>query len=103
MALFSMSGVLRGFPSAEYHLYASTKTLVRPCSSKKLLIYELETYAPPNTSPVIYACVRVCVEKEQGPDRSSPRAEESANRVGIVQTTGAGLSLRPLLREFEPV
>jgi hypothetical protein len=41
-------------PSAEYHLYASTKTLVRPCSSKKLLIYELETYAVPNTCHVIY-------------------------------------------------
>jgi hypothetical protein len=43
MALFPMSGVLRGFPSAEYNLYASTKTLVRPCSSEKLLIHELET------------------------------------------------------------
>jgi len=39
-----MSGVLRGFPSATYFVYASTKTFVRPCSSKKLLIYELETY-----------------------------------------------------------
>jgi len=39
-----MSGVLRGFPSTEYDLYASTKTLVRPCSSEKLLIYELETH-----------------------------------------------------------
>jgi hypothetical protein len=45
-----MSGVLRGFSSAEYYLYASTKTLVQPCSSgakhcpaTKLLIYELET------------------------------------------------------------
>ena len=49
-----MSGVLRGFPSAEYDLYASTKTLVRPCSSEKLLIYELETYLVPNTCYVIY-------------------------------------------------
>ncbi len=48
MALFTMSGVLRGFPSAEYDLYASTKTLVRPCSSEKLLIYELETCPVPN-------------------------------------------------------
>ena len=48
-----MSGVLRGFPSAEYHLYASTKTLVRPCSSEKFLIYELETYPVPNTCYVI--------------------------------------------------
>ena len=37
-----MSGVLRGFLSAEYDVYASTKTLVRPCSSKKLLISELD-------------------------------------------------------------
>jgi hypothetical protein len=61
MALFTMSGVLRGFPSAEYDLYASTKTLVRPCSSgakhcsaTKCLIYELETYLVPNTCYVIY-------------------------------------------------
>jgi hypothetical protein len=39
-----MSGVLREFPSAAYSEYASTKTLVRPCSSKKFLIYELKTY-----------------------------------------------------------
>ena len=49
-----MSSVLRGFPSAEYDLYASTKTLVRPCSSEKLLIYELETYPVPN------ACNAIC-------------------------------------------
>jgi hypothetical protein len=62
-----MSGVLRGFPSAEYDLYASTKTparhrecsgeaggLVRPCSSEKRLIYELETYPVPN------ACNAIC-------------------------------------------
>jgi len=49
-----MSGVLRGFPSAEYDMYASTKTLVRPCSSEKVLIYELETYLVPNTCYVIY-------------------------------------------------
>jgi len=48
MALFPMSGVLRGFPSAEYHLYTSTKTLVRPCSSKKLLIHGLETCTVPS-------------------------------------------------------
>jgi hypothetical protein len=47
--------------------------------------------------------VLVSVEKEQGPDRSSLRTEESANLVGIVQSTGAGLSLRPLVREFGPV
>jgi len=44
MALFPMSGVLRGFSPAAYLKYASAKTLVRPCSSKKFLIYELETY-----------------------------------------------------------
>ena len=54
MALFTMSGVLRGFAPAEYDLYASTKTLVRPCSSEKLLIYELETYPVPN------ACNAIC-------------------------------------------
>ena len=62
MALFTMSGVLRGFAPdglktvapAEYDLYASTKTLVRPCSSEKFLIYELETYPVPNTCYVIY-------------------------------------------------
>jgi hypothetical protein len=43
MALFSMSGVLRRFPPAVYKIYASAQTLVRPCSSKKLLISELET------------------------------------------------------------
>jgi len=43
MALFPMSGVLRGFPSAAYAMYASTQTLVRPCLSKKPLIYQLET------------------------------------------------------------
>ncbi len=64
-----MSGVLRGFPSAAYDLYASTKTparhrersgeaggLVRPCSpgakhcpATKLLIYELKTWPVPDT------------------------------------------------------
>jgi len=45
MALFSVSGVLRGFPAATYLMYASPQTLVRPCPSKKLLISELETHA----------------------------------------------------------
>jgi hypothetical protein len=54
MALFPVSGVLRGFPSAEYDVYASTKTLVRPCSSEKLLIYESETQPVLNTLYVIY-------------------------------------------------
>jgi len=43
MVIFPMSGVLRGFPSTAYIKYASTKTLVRPCSSKKSLISKLET------------------------------------------------------------
>jgi hypothetical protein len=47
--------------------------------------------------------VLVSFKKEQGLDRSSLRAEQSANLVGIVRTTGAGLSLRALMREFEPV
>jgi hypothetical protein len=38
-----MNGVLRGFPAAVYDMYTSPKTLVRPCSSKKLHIYELKT------------------------------------------------------------
>jgi hypothetical protein len=38
-----MSCVLREFLSAEYDVYASTETLVRPCSSKKLLISGLDT------------------------------------------------------------
>jgi len=54
MALVPVSGVLRGFAFSEYDLYASTKTLVRPCSSEKLLIYELKTYRVPNTCYVIY-------------------------------------------------
>jgi hypothetical protein len=45
MALFPLSGVLRGFTSAKYEKYVSTQTLVRHCSEKKLLIYGLETYA----------------------------------------------------------
>ena len=40
MAIFPMAGVLRGFPSAAYKKYASTKTLVRPWPSKKYLIYK---------------------------------------------------------------
>jgi hypothetical protein len=44
MALFPMNRVLRGFPPATYQMYASAKTLVRPWSSKKLLISELDTY-----------------------------------------------------------
>jgi len=40
-----MSIVLQGFPLATYFLYASAKTLERPCSWKKSLIYELEIYS----------------------------------------------------------
>jgi hypothetical protein len=45
MALFPLSGVLRGFSPATYENYASASTLVRPCSEHKMLIYELETDA----------------------------------------------------------
>jgi len=38
-----MNGVLRGFPAAEYNIYTSPKTLVRPCSSKKIHIYKSKT------------------------------------------------------------
>jgi len=44
MALFARICVLRGFPAAAYREVASPKTLVRPCSGQKLLIYELETH-----------------------------------------------------------
>jgi hypothetical protein len=44
MALFPPSGVLRGFPAAAYTQYASPQTLVRPCSTKKLLISEVVTF-----------------------------------------------------------
>ena len=43
MALFLLSGVLRGFSAATYMMYASPETLVRPCSEKKRLIYESDT------------------------------------------------------------
>jgi hypothetical protein len=43
MALFPSSGVLRGFPAATYVEYVSPQPLVRPCSTKKLLISELDT------------------------------------------------------------
>ena len=43
MALFPLSVVLREFPAAVYRKYTSPKTLVRPCSMKKWLIYELDT------------------------------------------------------------
>ena len=51
-----MSGVLRGFPPATYWaMYASAKTLVRPCSPKKSLISKLETCLVPGLSNVNYA------------------------------------------------
>ncbi len=37
--LFPKCGVLRGLNSSTYDEYASSQTLVRPCLSKKLLIY----------------------------------------------------------------
>ena len=44
MVLFVRIYVLRGFPASAYREYASPKTLVRPWSEQKLLIYELETH-----------------------------------------------------------
>ena len=41
MVFFPLDFVLRGFPVAEYELYALPKTLVRPCPAKKILIYKL--------------------------------------------------------------
>jgi len=43
MAIFPLSGVLRGVPPAKYQVYVSAQPLVRPCSEKKYLIYELDT------------------------------------------------------------
>jgi hypothetical protein len=43
MALFPPNSVLREFPAAAYAQYASPQTLVRPSSTKKLLIFELDT------------------------------------------------------------
>jgi hypothetical protein len=43
MAFFPLGGVLRGIPAAAYVKYASPQTLVRPCPTKKILIYELDT------------------------------------------------------------
>jgi hypothetical protein len=44
MVFFPLGGVLRGFPAATYNKYVSPQTLVRPCPTEKILIYELETY-----------------------------------------------------------
>ena len=43
MVFFPMDFVLHGFTAAVYFVYASPKTLVRPCPAKKILIYELDT------------------------------------------------------------
>ena len=43
------------------------------------------------------------VEKEQGLDTSLPREVCIVSLGGVIGTTGAGLSLRSLMREFEPV
>ena len=51
MALFSMSIVLRGFTSSTYDQYASSQTLVRPCSTEKLPISKLET----NSCPFLFS------------------------------------------------
>jgi hypothetical protein len=43
MALFPLSGVLRGLSGCDVHKYVSPENLVRPCSTKKLLISESDT------------------------------------------------------------
>ena len=43
MAIFPLSGVLRGLPPAKYSMYVSAQPLVRPCSEKKYLISGLDT------------------------------------------------------------
>jgi len=44
MALFPLSGVLRGFSGCDAQQYALPETLVRPCSAKKLPISESDTF-----------------------------------------------------------
>jgi len=39
MVFFPLDFVLRGFPGCGVQTYASPKTLVRPWSAKKILIY----------------------------------------------------------------
>ena len=46
MVFFPLDFVLRGFPVAEYFMYASPKTLVRPCPTEKILIYEYGYCSP---------------------------------------------------------
>jgi hypothetical protein len=46
MVFFPLDFVLRGFPVAEYFMYASQKTLVRPCPTEKILIYEYGYCSP---------------------------------------------------------
>jgi len=43
MALFPLSGVLRGFQTSTYSSTPQPENLVRPSSAKKLLIFKLET------------------------------------------------------------
>jgi len=43
MVFFALYGVLRGFPVATYTEYASPQTLVRPCTTQKIRISELDT------------------------------------------------------------
>jgi len=44
MALFPLSGVLRGFSGCDVQQYVSPETLVDPFSTKKLLISESDTF-----------------------------------------------------------
>ncbi len=43
MVFFALYSVLSGFPVATYTEYASPQTLVRPCTTQKIHIYELDS------------------------------------------------------------
>jgi len=45
MAIFPLSGVLRGFSGCGVQQYASPETLVRPSSTEKFLISESDTFS----------------------------------------------------------
>jgi len=44
MALFPLSGVLFEFSGCDVQQYVSPETLIDPCSAKKLLISESDTF-----------------------------------------------------------
>ena len=52
MVFFPLDFVLRGFPVAEYFMYASPKTLVRPCPTKKPSFMNMDIVLQPReTTP----------------------------------------------------